>query len=39
MDQNKLQSDRSTMALDSLLKIVDKIIEICFSNKNMRDDL
>jgi predicted transcriptional regulator len=39
MDQIKSESDRYMLSLNSLLKINDKILEICFSNNDLREDL
>jgi predicted transcriptional regulator len=39
MDQIKSESDRYMLSLNSLLKINDKILEICFSNNDLRVDL
>lgn len=39
MDQIKSESDRYMLSLNSLLKINDKILEICFSKNDLREDL
>jgi ferritin-like protein len=39
MAQIKNESDRYMLSLNSLLKINDKILEICFSKNDLREDL